>query len=60
MYSKVIQLYIYLFFYRFISITLLYDIDINVLVVYLFYIQQCVCVNPKLLIYSSPTPFSLW
>ena len=29
-------------------------------VVYLFYVQQCVSANPKLLIYPSSTPSPVW
>ena len=60
-YSKMIQLYIYIFFFRSFSIIGYYKI-LNivpcaiqqVLVVYLFYVQQCVSVNPKLLNYPPP------
>ena len=52
------QLYVYMFFLRFFSIIGYYKIlsivpcaKQQVLVVYLFYRQQCVYVNPKLLIY---------
>ena len=67
--SKVIQLYMYTypFFFRFFSHLGYYRILSRVLCViqqvlvdYLFYIQQCVYVNPKLLIYPSPLPFPLW
>ena len=32
----------------------------QVLIVYLLYIQWCVSVNPKALIYPSPTAFPVW
>ena len=65
-YSKVIQLYtyIYLFFFRFFSPISYYRILSRVpcaiqqvLVVYRFHVQQCVYVNPKLLIYPCPPQF---
>ena len=63
-YSKVSQLYIYIYplFCRFYSHVVHYRV-LNrvpctiqqVLISYLFYIQQCVYVNPNLPIYPSPT-----
>ena len=62
MYRKVIQLYIYiyLFFFRFFSHICYYKVLSRfpcavqqVFVDYLFYMQQCVYVNPNLLIYPS-------
>ena len=54
---------IYIFFFRFFSLIDYYKIlsifpcaTQQVLVGYLFYVQQCVCVNPKLLIYPAPLP----
>ena len=62
-YSKVIQLYIYIFPFRFFSLIGYYKILSIVpcaiqwvLVGYLFFIKYCVYVNPKLLIYPSPPP----
>ena len=64
-YNKVIQSYIHIypFFFRFFSHIGYYRILSRVpcalqqvLVDYLFYTQQCVHVNPKLLIYPSPCP----
>ena len=60
-----VYIYRYIFFFRLLSIIGYYKI-LNIvpcaiqqaLVVYLFYIQQCVSANPKLLIYPSP-PFPL-
>ena len=66
MYSKVIQLYVYIysFFFRFFSLIGNYRILSSVpcaiqlvLVSYLFYIQQCVYVHPNLLIYHFPSCF---
>ena len=61
--DSVIHECIYIFFFRFFSIIGYYKILRTVpcalqqvLVVYLFYIQSCVSVNPKLLIYPSPHP----
>ena len=65
-YIEVIQLYIYIhpFHFSFFSHIGYYRKLNRVpcalqweLVGYLFYIQQCVCINPKLLIYPSPSPF---
>ena len=65
-YSKVNQLYIYIFpfFSRFFShlgyyrILSIFPCAIQqVLISYLFHIQQCVHVNPNLLIYPSPPHF---
>ena len=58
---------IYIFFFRLLSIIGYHKI-LNivpcaiqqVLVVYLFYIQQCVSLNPKLLICLFPPLLSLW
>ena len=62
--STVIQLYIYLFFFRFLLYVIAkYWILFSVLYcrsfLVIYYIQQCVYVNPKLLIYPS-LPFPLW
>ena len=65
MYSKVTQRYIYILF-LFFSIIVYYKILTMVPcaiqqlpLVYLFYIQWCVYVNPKLLIYPFAPLFSL-
>ena len=63
--DSVIHIHLYLFFFRFFSIIGCYKILSivpcaiqQVLIGYLFYIQQCVYFNPKLLVYpSSPSPF---
>ena len=66
-YSKVIQLYLYLyiFFTKFFSIIGYYKTVTIVpcaiqqdLVIYLIFIKKYVSVNPKLLNYPSPTPFT--
>ena len=63
-YSRVIQLYIYilfqiLFHYRLLQDTEYCSLCYMVGPCHLFYIQLCVYVNPKLLI-LSPTPFPQW
>ena len=68
LYSKVNQLYTYIYplFFRFFpDIYSLQSTEQSffamqqVLIGYLFYIQQCVYVNPNLSIYPSPTQFPL-
>ena len=63
---KQLYIYIYPLFFRFFSHVDHYRVLSRVpcatqwvLVDYLFYIQQCVYFNPKLLIYPSPQPFPL-
>ena len=48
-----IYIYIYIFFFRFFSLVGYYKILSTVSPCCLFCIQQCVYVNPKLLIYLS-------